>query len=202
MRNHKTGCGRCSRKVCCCPRPVTSCLCPPGPPGPPGPTGTAGAAGPSGLPGSDGASGLPGLLLGVAEFFALMPPDNAAPVALGGDVDFPQDGINTAGSDITRLTADSFQLGADSIYEVLAQVSVDEPGQLVLTLDGLDIPWSVAGRATGTSQIVVSALIQTGGLDQILTVRNPAGNPAALTITPIAGGTLSVSATLLIKRIG
>ena len=131
-----------------------------------------------------------------------MPPDNAATVAVGGDVDFPQDGINTAGSDITRLTGDSFQLGADSIYEVLAQVSIAEAGQLILTLDGVDIPSSVAGRATGTSQIVVSALIQTGGSDQVLTVRNPSGNAAALTITPLAGGTRPVSATLLIKRIG
>ena len=47
MRNHKTGCGRCSRKVCCCPRtPVTSsCICPPGPQGPAGPTGPAGSNG-------------------------------------------------------------------------------------------------------------------------------------------------------------
>ena len=42
MRNHKTGCGRCHRNVCCCPRrPVaTSCICPPGPQGPPGPPGS------------------------------------------------------------------------------------------------------------------------------------------------------------------
>ena len=47
MRNHKTGCGRCSRKVCCCPRPsvATSCICPPGPPGPAGPAGPAGSNG-------------------------------------------------------------------------------------------------------------------------------------------------------------
>ena len=45
MRNHKTGCGRCHRKVCCCPRPATSCLCPPGPPGPQGPPGPPGSNG-------------------------------------------------------------------------------------------------------------------------------------------------------------
>ena len=54
MRNHKTGCGRCHRNVCCCPRtPVTSsCICPPGPPGP---------AGPAGPPGSDGSTIFPTL---------------------------------------------------------------------------------------------------------------------------------------------
>lgn len=36
---------------------------------------------------------------------------------------------------------------------------------------------------------------------KILTVRNPAGNTAALTITPLAGGTRSVSAHLVITQI-
>jgi len=34
-----------------------------------------------------------------------------------------------------------------------------------------------------------------------LTVRNPAGNPAALTVTPLAGGTNPVSAHLTILQI-
>ena len=134
-----------------------------------------------------------------------MPPDNAATVAVGGDVDFPQDGLNTDPTDIARLTNDSFQLGADGIYEILAQVSVAEAGQLILTLGGTDLPYTVAGRATGTSQIIISAIIQTlGGTvgpNQVLTVRNPTGNAAALTITPLAGGTRPVSASLIIKRL-
>ena len=39
-----------------------------------------------------------------------MPPDNAATVAPGTDVDFPQDGPNS-GSGIARIGADSFNLG-------------------------------------------------------------------------------------------
>ena len=57
MRNSKSGCSRCRRNVCCCPRPVSSCICPPGPPGPPGPSGqqgVPGAQGPEGPPGSTG----------------------------------------------------------------------------------------------------------------------------------------------------
>ena len=54
MRNHKTGCGRCHRKVCCCQRPVTtSCICPPGPPGPEGPQGPPGSTGAQGPAGDD-----------------------------------------------------------------------------------------------------------------------------------------------------
>lgn len=37
---------------------------------------------------------------------------------------------------------------------------------------------------TGTSQIVGMAVITTTAVNSVLTVRNPAGNAAALTITP------------------
>lgn len=40
---------------------------------------------------SNGPAGTSGIL-GFADFYALMPPDNAATVAPGADVSFPQDG--------------------------------------------------------------------------------------------------------------
>jgi hypothetical protein len=129
-----------------------------------------------------------------------MPGDNAATVAPGGDVDFPQDGP-TSGTTITRTSVDQFNLAANGVYQVLFQVSVTEAGQLVLTLDGQELAYTVVGRATGTSQIVGMALVETGLTDGILTVRNPAANPAALTITPLAGGANPVSAHLVITQI-
>ena len=39
-------------------------------------------------------------------------------------------------------------------------------------------------------------------VNSILTVRNPAGNAAVLTITPLASGTRPVSAHLVITQIG
>ena len=81
------------------------------------------------------------------------------------------------------------------------QVSVNEPGQLILTLNGVDQAHTVVGRATGTSQIVGMALVTTTGINSTLTVRNPAGNSTALTITPSAGGTHAVSANLVITQI-
>ena len=59
----------------------------------------------------------------------------------------------------------------------------------------------VAGRATGTSQIVGMAIVTTTAINSVLTVRNPTGNAAALTITPVAGGPRSVSAHLVITQI-
>ena len=129
-----------------------------------------------------------------------MPGDNAATVAPGTDVDFPQDGPNS-GTGISRLTVDSFELADIGTYQVLFQVSVTEAGQLILTLNGADLAYTVVGRATGTSQIVGMALVETTTIDSILTVRNPAGNATALTITPLAGGTRPVSAHLVITRL-
>jgi len=139
-------------------------------------------------------------VLNFADFYALMPPDNAATVAPGTDVSFPQDGPSS-GSDITRTGPDSFNLAQIGPYQVLFQVSVTEAGQLILTLNGPDLAYTVAGRATGVSQIVGMAIVTTTSVNSILTVRNPAGTAAALTITPLTGGTRPVSAHLVITQI-
>ena len=72
----------------------------------------------------------------------------------------------------------------------------------MLTLNGQDLNDTVTGRATGTSQIVGMTVLTTTAVNSVLTVRNPAGNAAALTITPLAGGTRPVSAHLVITQIG
>lgn len=142
----------------------------------------------------------PGAILSSADFFALMPPDNAATVALGGDVAFPQNGP-IVGTNITRASPNSFNLVAVGTYQVFFQVSVSEAGQLELTLNGAVLAYTVVGRATGTSQIVEMANVTTTVANSILTVRNPAGNPGALTITPLAGGASPVSAHLVINQL-
>ena len=169
---------------------------PQGPMGPAGPAGATGAAGPIGPAGAPGSSGG----IGFADFFALMPPDNAATVAPGTDVSFPQDGP-TSGTAIARIDASTFNLSAIGTYQVIFQVSVDEAGQLILTLNGADLAYTVVGRATGTNQIVGMSLVTTTVINSLLTVRNPAGNSTALTITPLAGGTRPVSAHLVITQI-
>ena len=55
--------------------------------------------------------------------------------------------------------------------------------------------------ATGTSQIIGMAIVTTTSINSILTVRNPADNATALTITPSTGGTQPVSAHLVIIQL-
>jgi hypothetical protein len=163
--------------------------------GPAGATGTTGSAGPTGATGSTGAAGPSAF----AEFYALMPPDNAATVAVGGAVDFPQNGPSSGG--ISRSNADSFVLSAIGTYRVSFAVSVSEAGQLQLSLDSVPLPYTVSGRATGTSQITGEALVTTTTIDSVLSVINPAGNSTALTITPLAGGTQPVAASLVVEKL-
>lgn len=173
---------------------------PTGATGPQGPVGETGPQGPQGIQGEVGPQGPAGVVANFADFYALMPADNATPVGVGEDVAFPQNGP-TSNSTITRLTDNSFSLSEVGTYLVMFQVSVTEPGQLVLTLNDEEIPYSVVGRATGTSQIVETILITTTLSTSTLTVRNPAANATALTITPNAGGNESVSAHLVIVQL-
>jgi hypothetical protein len=182
---------------------------PSGPQGPPGATGAAstvpGPAGAPGLPGPPGPVGATGAAgtngtIAFADFFALMPPYNAATVALGANVQFPQTGP-TSNTTISRFDASNFILTDIGTYQVLFQVSVNEPGQLVLALNGAPLAYTVVGRATGTSQIVGMSLVTTTIINSTLNVQNPASNSTALTITPLAGGTNPVAAHLMITQI-
>jgi len=162
--------------------------------GPGGPTGPAGATGPSGPSGPTGPAGA----IAFSDFYAWMPPDNAATVAPGTDVAFPQNGPSSSTS-IFRVSPETqFNLAAIGVYQFMFQVSVDEAGQLDLTLNGVEQAYTVVGRATGTDQITGILLVQTSATNTILTVRNPAANTTSLTITPLAGGSDPVSAHLVI----
>lgn len=168
--------------------------------GPAGPQGPQGVAGPAGPQGPAGETGPAGTVLAFADFYALMPPNNATTIAAGEDVQFPQDGPNS-GTGITRQSADSFILADAGTYLVQFQVTAGEGGQLILTLNGTDLPYTVAGREAGAAQIVGIALVTTTAANSVLTVRNPEGTAPPLTLTPSAGGTRPVSAHLVILQL-
>ena len=171
-----------------------------GPTGPQGIEGATGPTGPQGIEGPTGPTGPAGEILNFADFYALMPNDNTETVAPGSDVSFPQDGP-TSTTTITRTSASAFNLANVGTYQVFFSVPVTEAGQLELTINGAPIAYTVVGRATGTSDISGMFLITTTTSNSILTVRNPADNPTALTITPLAGGTNSVSAHIVITQL-
>ena len=195
--------------------------------GPSGVTGSAGATGAKGTTGPTGVAGLPGTagatgsagptgpegptaLSAYAEFYALMPPDNAATVAAGAPVQFPENGPTSgvitrhAGSSLIEAT--EFVLPNIGTYRVTFSVSVTEAGQLVLARNSgggmVELPYTVYGRAAGTSEISGEALVTTTVAGSTLELRNPTGNSQALTITPLAGGTHPAAASLVIQQVG
>jgi hypothetical protein len=129
-----------------------------------------------------------------------MPPDNSATIAAGSAVSFPQDGPQ-GGSSITRASSSTFTLGSAGTYRVSFEVSITEAGQLELALNGVPAAYTVVGRATGTSQIVGESLVSVTAPPTVLAVVNPTGN-GTLTVTPLAGGTMPVGATLVIQQLG
>jgi hypothetical protein len=132
-----------------------------------------------------------------------MPPDNAATIAAGAPIQFPHNGPTMGG--ITRLDSAEFVLSHLGTYSVSFSVSVTEPGQLVIALDSegamVELPYTVYGRATGTSQITGDALVTTNVPNSTVELRNPAGNTPALTITPLAGGAQPAVASIVIQQL-
>ena len=171
-----------------------------GPIGPQGPAGATGATGPQGPVGPVGPQGPAGTVLGYANFYALMPDDNPTAIAPGEDVAFPGDGpIGT--TSISRASDTEFTLVEAGTYLVGFLASVTESGQLVITLNGVELAYTVVGRDSGGAQIVGLTLVTTTEDDVTLTVRNPAAGTDSLLLTPNAGGNTPVSAQLVILRL-
>jgi hypothetical protein len=135
-----------------------------------------------------------------ANFVALSPADNPSAIPPGGSVAFPIDGPNS-NSGISRVSSSSFNLAHPGSYQVMFEVPITESGQLVLTLNGVEVAYTVVGRAQGDTQIVGLTIVNTYVPNTVLTVRNPAGNTGSITVTPNAGGAQPVSAQLTIIRL-
>ena len=127
-------------------------------------------------------------MLGFAEFYALMPTDNPSTIAPGASVSFPRVGPADGSQTILQMTPTTFELTAVGTYEVTFQVSVSEPGQLALVLNGSFLGYTMVGRSTGSTQLIGDSLATTNTIDSIFTVQNPSIEVGALTITPEAGG--------------
>jgi hypothetical protein len=174
----------------------------PGIAGPAGASGIAGAAGAAGIPGINGIPGAPGLL-DFADFYATL--GSSQVVAPGFAVNFSNTGSTTGV--ITATSPSTFQLPVIGTYLVQFQVSLDVPtgsAQLELTLNGVAIPSTVVGRASGGTQIVGISYVTTTSPNSILSVINPISQATSLTVETNAGGVANanpVTAHLTIVRV-
>lgn len=175
-----------------------------GPKGATGATGATGPAGAAGPPGPPGPPAPPPVPLAFAHFYHVVTALDPT-VAVGAPFTFDVAGPSQVPLQIVSQAGGTrFLLVPAGVYKVEFEASISEAGQMSAWVDSgagfLEVPNSVAGRATGTSQISKSFLM-TAVANALLEIRNPAGNAVALTLTPIAGGTHAPSINLTITRL-
>jgi hypothetical protein len=119
-----------------------------------------------------------------------------------GRVPFPRNG---PAAGVVRVDGSSFTLAAVGTYQVDFMVHTTEPGQLELELNGAPVPESCRPNMNPTSgghPIGGTVFVTTVAPNAVLAVINPAGNAAALTITPADGSETNANAqTITIRRI-
>ena len=170
-----------------------------GPVGPQGEVGPQGPQGPVGATGPQGSRGLPGGVLSYADFYALMPTDNLESIEAGDDVAFPRNGV-IANTNIGRVNDTTFLLSAAGAYLVMWYATVTEASQLVLTLNGAELPSTVVGVNAPAGEMVGFTILNVGANSRI-TLRNASANDDEVTLTESPGGTLPASAHLTIVQL-
>lgn len=196
-----------------------------GPAGPVGAPGAPGATGATGEPGATGAQGAPGTTgpagpqgaagpkgdqgdgapapVEYGQFYALMPPDNSSTFGgtgtspTGARITFPHAGPHKGG--VVESGGGEFALPSDGTYRVSFSVPVNEAAQLQIYVNSVAVPYAVFGTDNSLSTITGDALV-TVPARSVLSINNPIPN-SDITLTPSAGGSKAVAATLMIQRV-
>lgn len=168
--------------------------------GPQGLPGCQGPCGPQGQPGFQGPCGPPGknAIVNYADFYNTIP-CNTSIVGPSCDIQFPGNGPSN--NIITRLpdSNSSFNLPCPGIYSVSYEIAINEPAQLVLTLNNNEVPNTLVGRGAYCTQLVFTGLVEVCHPNSVITVRNASSN--SITLTSNAGGCSPSTNHLVIKQI-
>jgi hypothetical protein len=190
-----------------------------GPTGPVGAMGSKGYTGATGPVGATGATGFTGpkgdngtnAVINFADFYGFMSGeqngtnDNPDPIEPGNAVNFPNPTVNPFGT-IQRVNGTStsqFVLPANSTFEILFQVVVQNTGELVVVLNGSELPNTVFGKS-GNGAIVGMCIVKTpSGSSSVISINNPSSAPAGGLQVDAATGSLTQPLTchLIIKQI-
>ena len=164
----------------------------------------------------------PGNTSPASDYPATIAPSAAGPSVAGlSAINFPRPSIPAVGGIVINnpgpLQTDNteFLLPAQGIYRVTWHISVDEPAQWSLWIGvaaaqapgglfsshttALGTP-STVGQATGTAQLVGDVVFETPFANAVIQIRNYAA-AAAVTITPLPGGTQAQAVVLIIQRL-
>jgi hypothetical protein len=163
-----------------------------------GAKGDKGDGGPAGMTGAQGDPG-PAGTLEMADFYGNVANSG---IAAGSAVPFAQNG--PASGNILRITDKSFQLTNVGIYEVTIQLPISKSGQVVIALNGVELPYTVAGQSNSPNDpsIVQKVFVQTIIPNSLLEIRYPAANSGStLKVVNSNGGNSAVTSHLIIVRV-
>jgi len=172
-----------------------------GPTGSQGSTGPTGPTGPTGATGATGATGPACSQLSFAFFYGNAPSDYSSSISGGSSLDFPHAGP-TSGPGIIRTSAGKFVLASLGVYEIFWQANIKQPAQLVVKVNGVVQPQTLASRTSGNSQLINDVLISITAINSVIEIISPVGNSPAFMLVPSDGGLTGAPATsLVIKKL-
>jgi hypothetical protein len=130
--------------------------------------------------------------------------DNPDDIEPGSSVNFPKPLVNPYGS-IQRVTGSNsqFSLPPSGIFEITFLVTVQNTGELVLVLNGIELLITLVGKA-GNGQLVGMSIISTPiGPPSVLSINNPTtADNGGLKIDAATGIlSLPLSCHLIIKQL-
>ena len=128
-----------------------------------------------------------------------MPPENAAAIAPGEAVEFPEQSF-IGGTNVTRTSDSEFTFTESGIYLVFFNAATSEAAQLVPAINTTELSFALAGKDSVLSQLSGMAIIAANDGD-VLTLRNPASATSSVTLSPNAGGNSPVTAHLILIRL-
>ena len=135
-----------------------------------------------------------------ADYYALAPTDNATAIAAGSAVAFPR-GSASDFKAISRIDDSSFNLVKPGAYLVMFNVNVEDADQLVLSLNGTELAYTLTGSETPGTQINAMAVVTVTQPNSTLSVINPQSSTSEVVITQNAGGTSPSSSHLIIVKL-
>jgi hypothetical protein len=163
-----------------------------------GKDGLDGADGKDGLDGKDGKDGKDGITV-YANFYGLQPLNQIPVVTPGSPVEFPNNGPTTG--NITRLTAGTFNVDLSGNYLISFNLTVIEAAEVVLVLNGVELPETVVARSTGETQLSGNFIINVPQSNSVISLNNASNTPFNLSSNSNTGSTKPLSLQLNILKL-
>jgi hypothetical protein len=131
--------------------------------------------------------------------------DNPDDIEPGESIHFPNPATNPYGT-IQRLSGTSpteFLLPANSVFEITFQVTIQNTGELVVVLNGIEQLMTIVGKSGGGQVVGMSIVSTPDGVSSVLSINNPSSATSGGLKVDAATGALTepLSCHLIIKQI-